>query len=143
MMMKNTIIWLDINASDPKSTFRIKLGDAETFTNVNDCIQYIQSHPNEPIYLIVSGTFAKEVIPEIYDSSNLVQIFLFCGSVGSYSEWAMDYCEKLMIFDHGDDLLERLWNDLDSNLRKQAALYLKCADEYKQRALQYKQPACG
>jgi hypothetical protein len=48
-----------------------------------------------------------------------------------------------MIFDHGDDLLERLWKDLESNLRKQATLYSKRADEYKQRALQYKQPACG
>jgi hypothetical protein len=55
----------------------------------------------------------------------------------------MDYCDKLMIFDHGDDLLERLWKDLERNLREQAALYLKRAEEYKQRALQYKQPACG
>ncbi|CAF4362909.1 unnamed protein product, partial [Rotaria sp. Silwood2] len=53
-----------------------------------------------------------------------------------------DYCDKMMIFDHGDDLLERLWNDIQSRLRKQATLCLKRADEYKQRALQYKRP-CG
>ncbi|CAF5143068.1 unnamed protein product, partial [Rotaria sp. Silwood1] len=45
-----------------------------------------------------------------------------------------------MIFDHEDDLLERLWNDLQTTLCEQAEQYLKRADEYKQRALQYKQP---
>ncbi|CAF1409052.1 unnamed protein product, partial [Rotaria sp. Silwood1] len=30
----------------------------------------------------------------------------------NYAEWAMDYRDKLMIFDHEDDLLERLWNNL-------------------------------
>jgi hypothetical protein len=142
-MSKYTIIWLDTNSTDTKSSFRIKLGDAQTFTDADGCIKYIQSHPNEPIYLIVSGSFAKETVPEIYEASNLVQIFLFCGSVATYANWGMDYCDKLMIFDHGDDLLERLWNDLESNLRQQAALYLKRAEEYKQRALQYKQPPCG
>jgi len=143
MTTKYTIIWLDTNSADAKSSFRIKLGDAQTFTDVDGCVKYIQSHPNEPIYLIVSGAFAKETVPEIYEASNLMQIFLFCGSVVTYSDWAMDYCDKLLIFDNGDDLLEHLWKDLEKNLREQAALYIKHAEEYKQRALQYKQPACG
>ncbi|CAF3261609.1 unnamed protein product [Rotaria sp. Silwood2] len=141
-MLQYQILWLDVNSSDPMSSFRTKLGDVQTFTDVNSCIQYVQSHPNEPIYLIVSGSLAKEVVPEIYESSNILQIFLFCGSVSAYAEWAMDYCDKMMIFDHGDDLLERLWNDIQSRLREQATLCLKRAEEYKQRALQCKKP-CG
>ncbi|CAF3812033.1 unnamed protein product [Rotaria sp. Silwood1] len=142
MMLQYNILWLDANSFDPMSTFRAKLGDVQTFTDVNSCIKYIQSHPNESIYLIVSGSLAKEVVPIIYESPNLVQIFLFCGSVSAYAEWGMDYCDKMMIFDHGDDLLERLWNDLQNNLREHATLCLKRAEEYKQRALQYKKP-CG
>ncbi|CAF1124261.1 unnamed protein product [Rotaria sordida] len=141
-MAQFKILWLDANSSDPMNSFRSKLGDAQTFTDVNDCIQYVQSHPNEPIYLIVSGSFAKEIVSEIYESSNLEQIFLFCGSVSTYVEWAMDYRDKIMIFDHGDDLLERLWNDLQNKLRKQATLCLQRANEYEKRALQYKRP-CG
>ncbi|CAF1394034.1 unnamed protein product [Rotaria sp. Silwood1] len=137
-MLQYNILWLDANASDPMSSFRTKLGDAQTFTDVTSCIQYVQSHPNEPIYLIVSGSFAKEAVPKIYESSNIVQIFLFCGSVSAYAEWGMDYCDKMMIFDHGDDLLERLWNDLQKKLREQATLCFKSAEEYKQRALQHK-----
>ncbi|CAF2940792.1 unnamed protein product [Rotaria sp. Silwood2] len=141
-MLQYHIIWLDANSSDPKSSFRNKLVDGQTFTDVDRCLEYIRSHSNESIYLIVSGSFAKEIVPEIYEFSNLVQIFLFCGSISSYAEWAMDYRNKVMIFDHGDDLLERLWNELQTALCEKATQYLKRADEYKQRALQYKQ-RCG
>ncbi|CAF3942410.1 unnamed protein product [Rotaria sordida] len=100
------------------SSFRNKLGDVATFTDVN------------------------KIVPEIYESSSLIQIFLFCGSASAYPEWGMDYCNKMMIFDHEDDLLERLWNYLQTKLQEQATLCLKRAEEYKQRALQYKR-ACG
>ncbi|CAF3743576.1 unnamed protein product [Rotaria sp. Silwood1] len=141
-MFQFRILWLDANSSDPMSSFRIKLGDAETFTDINGCIQYIQSHPDQSIYLIISGSFAKDIVPKIYDSSNVIQIFLFCGSVKAYAEWGLDYCDKMMIFDHGDDLLERLWNHLHANLQEQAALCFKFVEMYKQRVLQYKRP-CG
>ncbi|CAF3272190.1 unnamed protein product [Rotaria socialis] len=141
-MSQNKIIWLDANSSDPVSSFRSKLGDAQTFTRADNCIQYVQSHSNESIYLIVSGSLAKEVVPEIYECSNLVQIYLFCGSIAAYAEWGMNYCDKLMIFNHEDDVLERLWNDLHKNLRDQAMLLSKRAEEYKQRVLEYRQP-CG
>ena len=143
-MQKFTIIWLDPTALDEHNSFRPKLGvDAQIFTEIYACRTYIQSHPHECIYLIVSGSFAQRIVPEVYQLSNLIGIFVYCGSVITYAEWALDYCEKLLIFDHGDDLLERLWNDIGSNLREQAALYTKCADECKGRALKYKQPSCG
>jgi hypothetical protein len=142
-MNKFSILWLDINATDPISSFRAKLGDVQPFTEVNDCIHYIQSHPNEPIYLIVSGSFAERTVPQIYESSNLIQIFLFCGSISKYNTWGLDYCDKMLMFDHGDDLLTRLWRELEIKLREQANLCFQQAEEFKQRALQYKQASCG
>lgn len=141
-MLQCRIIWLDANSSDPLSSFRTKLGNAQTFTDANECVQYIKTHPDDPIYLIVSGTLAKVAVPEIYECSNLLQIFLFCGSVMTYAEWAMDYSDKIMIFNHGDDLLQRLWNELHTYFSDYGKLCLKHADEFKQRALQYRQP-CG
>lgn len=141
-MSQPIILWLDQNASDPASGFRIKLGEAHTFTDIDTCVQYIESHPNKLIYFIVSGSFAKEIVPKIYESLNILGIYLFCGSISNHAAWAADYCDKMMIFDHGDDLLERLWNDFHIYLRDQATLCLSRAEEYKKRALQFRQP-CG
>ncbi len=142
-MQEFTIVWLDANSSDPQSGFRLKLGEMVAFTNPNECIEYVESHPNELIYLVISGSFAKETIPQIYDCANLIQIYLFCGTVSAYSQWGADYCEKMYMFEHEDDVLVRLWTDLQIKLREKADLYLKKSDELKQRALQYKQPSCG
>ena len=142
-MQEFTIIWLDVNSSDPQSSFRLKVSEMQAFTNPNECIEYIQSHPNELIYLIISGSFAKTTIPQIYDCENLIQIYLFCGTVAAYSEWGVDYCEKMFMFEHEDDVLLRLWADLQSKLREKADHYLKKAGELKERALKYKQASCG
>ena len=143
-MTKHTVIWVDANSSDPNNSFRMKLGDAQLFSSSDDgCEPFIKSHPETSIYLIVSGSVAQTLLPKVYNCDNLVKVFVFCGSVINYVEWALDYCDKLMMFDHGDDLLERLWNDLESHFRQQAKQCLKCADDYKQLALQYKQPSCG
>ena len=54
----------------------------------------------------------------------------------------MDFCDKLMMFDHEDDLLQRLWSRIEEYFREQAKQCIKQADEYKERARQFKQP-CG
>jgi hypothetical protein len=141
--MQVCIVWLDSSSSDPHSTFLRKLDNqAQAFTDVALCVQYIQSHPHQPIFFIVSGSLAKEAVPQVYDLAHMKKILLFCGSVAAYCHWALAYVDKILIFDHGDDLLERLWNELDSNLQEQAETCLKQAREFKDRALQYQQK-CG
>jgi len=138
-----TIIWLDANALDSDSSFREQLGNAQIFINPDECINYIRTHQNEYIYLISSGSFVREVVPVVYELNNLIQIFLYCGSVMKYAEWGLDYIDKLLMYDHGDDLLERLWSEMESHMRAQAKMYLEKADEYKNRALKYKKSSCG
>ena len=141
--MNFNVVWLDSNSSDHQSTFLRKLDNqAQAFTDVALCVHYIQSHPHQPIFFIVSGSLAKEAVPQVYDLAQVKQILLFCGSVAAYCHWALDYVDKIVIFDHGDDLLERLWNELDSCLQEQAKVCLKQAREFKERALRYQQK-CG
>ena len=137
------IIWRDSDAANLQNTFRERLNrTARTFTSVPECFQFIQSHPCQPIYLIVSGSFAKEIVPQIYELPQLLQIYLFCGSMSAYTTWAVDYIDKILMFDHGDDVLERMWNDIQTDLRLRAASFLEEADACKQRAAQYRQ-SCG
>ena len=141
--MNFNVVWLDSNASDPDSTFLRKLDNqAQAFTDVALCVQYIQSHPHQSIFFIVSGSLAKEAVPQVYELVQVKQILLFCGSVAAYCRWAMAFVEKILIFEHGDDVLERLWNELDSSLREQAEECLKQADQFKERARKYQQK-CG
>lgn len=140
-----TFLWLDSNSNDENSSFRLKLKDAEnvqTFTEVQTCINYIKNHLQQPLFLITSGTLAVEIVPEIYDLSNILMVFVFCASMKTYTEWALDFYEKLLMFDHEDDLLERLWLQAEEYSRERAEEYRQYADLCRERARKFKQ-SCG
>jgi len=139
------IIWLDASSIDSNTSFLIKLRDSEhvqTFNEVHPCIAYINSHREQPIFFIVSGSFASEIVPQIYESSHVLMIFVFCASMKAYTNWAMDFCDKLLMFDHEDDLLQRLWIQFEEYFRELAKQCIKQADECKERARRLKQ-SCG
>jgi hypothetical protein len=138
-------VWLDSNSIDSKNSFLIKLRDSEhvqTFTEVDSCIAYINSHLEQPIFFIVSGFFASQIVSQIYELSNILMIFVFCASIKAHTDWAMDYCDKLLMFDHEDDLLQRLWSQFEEYFREQAKQCIRQADECKERVRELHQ-SCG
>ena len=140
-----TIVWLDSNSIDPASSFRVKLNDhqdVQTFTDIHACVSYIKSHSEQMIFVIVSGCFASQIVPQIYEFSNVLMIFVFCASMKAHTDWAMDFCDKLRMFDHEDDLLQRLWSQIEEYLREEAKQCIKQANECKERAKQLQQ-SCG
>ena len=140
-----TIVWLDSNSINSASSFRVKLNDhpdVQTFTDIDPCFSYIKSHSEQIIFPIVSGAFSSQLVPQIYELSNVCMIFVFCASMKAHIDWAMDFCDKLMMFDHEDDLLQRLWSHIEEYLREQAKHYIKQADECKERAKPL-QKSCG
>ena len=85
--VKPIIVWLDSNSVDSTSSFLAKLKDhqnIQTFTDVQLCITYINTHCDQIIFLIVSGSFASQIVPQIYESSNVIMIFVFCADMKSY-----------------------------------------------------------
>jgi hypothetical protein len=144
------IIWVDSNANDPNSSFRKKLIEessqvqcVKTFTEIDSFLEFVQTNKSEKIFLILSGSFGEKVVPLIYDNENIYQIYLFCGSILSHSNWAMDFIDKMLMFDHEDDLLERIFKEVELYLRKQAQLYIEKANFYQNRSLSFKQESCG
>jgi hypothetical protein len=139
---------LDRNANDSVSSFRTKLTQDEhqcvkIFTELNACLTFIQTNVNQTIFLIVSGSFGSQFVPLIYNCEHVHQIYLFCGSMADHISWAIDYTDKMLMFDHEDDLLGRLFKEIEEYLRQLAEQYLKEANLCKDRAQVFKQDQCG
>ncbi|UJR24701.1 hypothetical protein I4U23_006075 [Adineta vaga] len=142
------IIWLDLNANDNVSSFRDKLVHNQSeyvkiFTDSQTCIEFIQSQVNKVIFFILSGSFGSQVVPIIYDLEQIYQIYLFCGSISAHVSWAVDYTDKMFMFEHEDDLLERVCKEIERYLRQKAKQYIAQADLFKGRAQVFKQESCG
>jgi hypothetical protein len=143
--MSTVVIWLDANA-DSATSFRDQLlsyRSVQIFTKPEECVDYIKSHTMQHIFLIASGSLAEHVVPQINEYTNIKQIFVFCASMAAHTHWAMDYADILFMFDHQDDLLKRLWNEMEQHFREQAQEYIQQAEESKERAKRHKKPTCG
>ena len=56
----------------------------------------------------------------------------------NYVAWSLDYLEKLMVFEHDDDLLQRLWNDVAKSYRVKGESFQAQVKEFVERAAQYR-----
>jgi hypothetical protein len=148
MNCSQLIVWVDANANDPISSFRSKLTENEhqcvkIFTEINSCLEFLQTNQDKPIFFILSGSFGSKIVPSVYEFNHIHQIYLFCGSIASHRDWALDYSDKMLMFDHEDDLLRRLFKEIEEYLRQQAQLYIEQAKSCKDRAESLKQGSCG
>ncbi|CAF1063262.1 unnamed protein product [Adineta ricciae] len=128
------------------SSFYSKLNvhheNLQTFHDINLCIDYIKSHSSETIILVVSASLALKLVPEVYGLSSISMILMFCTSIDNDTKWTKEFSDKLLMFDEEDDLLERLWLQIEEYFRKQAKQFSEQADQYKQRAKKLEQ-SCG
>lgn len=142
------IIWLDACANDGASSFRGKLTrshdlNVRLFTDSDLCVQFIRAQISRDIFLVSSGSLGRYVLPFVHDLEQVRQVYVFCGSISSHMGWAMDYIAKLLMFDHDDDMLQRLFSDIGDYLRERAERYLALANACTDRAQQLKPATCG
>lgn len=82
-----TVIWLDEHSQDrhTKARLRCIINFLKIFTELNLCLDYINSIHNEHIFLIVSGRLSSQLIPLVQDRSQIVHIYIFCQDSDRYS----------------------------------------------------------
>ncbi|CAF1360286.1 unnamed protein product [Rotaria sp. Silwood1] len=78
----------------------------KVFDCVDECITYINSITTETkILFIVSGQLGESVIIQIYDSSKIISIYVFCYDKMKHETWSIQYKPKLQgVFNDKDEL---------------------------------------
>ena len=82
------LVWLDgsideINNEDCRNSItelRQVDNDVNTFTDVNQCIEFINGIKNEKTFLISSGALGKTTDPVVHDKPQVSTINIFCGN---------------------------------------------------------------
>ncbi|CAF4885883.1 unnamed protein product [Rotaria sp. Silwood1] len=92
------LVWLDSslekqtesNKSLINQFYRVT-GIVKTFSNVNECFNFINSIEYEKIFLIVSGSLGRQISPLIENLDQLYSTYIFCGNQASHEEWSKQY----------------------------------------------------
>ena len=89
------LIWLDsdfneANAHFKKSleTLRQTVTSITAFTDADECVNFIDNTEEEKVFLIVSDSSGRYVVPCIEAMSQLESIYVFCNNKVINEEWA-------------------------------------------------------
>jgi len=97
----------------------------QAFDNVEKCFETIEKNLDKHIFFITSGSKGKIIIPSLVINFPKTFVpeywmYVFCGNmnmiqVGNVvpaNTWALNFPDRIVMFDHQDDLLSRLVLDM-------------------------------
>ena len=89
------LVWLDANFNESSADFKTALkylrqvvASIEIFTDAEECAKFLDQIKKEKVFMIVSGSLGRQVVPEIESKPQLEAIYVFCGNKAAHEQWA-------------------------------------------------------
>ncbi|CAF4441201.1 unnamed protein product [Rotaria sp. Silwood2] len=89
------LVWLDTDFDEFKDDYKKSIQHLRnivetvtTFTDIDECIDFLSDIENENVFMIVSGILGQHLIPLIQDCPQLVSIYIFCDNQVIHERWA-------------------------------------------------------
>ncbi|CAF1168642.1 unnamed protein product [Adineta steineri] len=114
-MQNVLLIWLDsnINENNADCSNTIKqlkrvVNNINTFTNGEECVEFIQTINNNKVCMIVSGSLGKHIVPHVHDMSQVDTIFIFCNNQEWHKQWTKEWSKIKGVFTDITSICEAL-----------------------------------
>jgi tetratricopeptide (TPR) repeat protein len=98
MPLNTLFAWLDksINNNNEDCQNNIQklkclVHSVETFTDRDQCVDFLTDNGDKKVFLIVSGTFCRNMVPLICDISHLHTIFILCRNKTKDEQWVKQW----------------------------------------------------
>jgi tetratricopeptide (TPR) repeat protein len=105
MVQNVLLIWLDNkiddNNKDCRNTviqLRRVVNDINTFTDSDQCIQFINTITDNKVCMIISGSFGQQIVPRVHNMSQVDSIFIFCGNKIFHEQWSKEWSKIKGVF---------------------------------------------
>ncbi|CAM4744774.1 unnamed protein product [Rotaria magnacalcarata] len=112
-----TYLWLDVDVNateynlDIQKELRQIIDHLRTFTDSDQCEQYIRKVKHEKLVLIVSGTLGRKLVPRIHDLPQFSACYVFCKNEAANEQWANQYNKINAVVVQRDQLIKQFSND--------------------------------
>jgi tetratricopeptide (TPR) repeat protein len=115
MVQNVLLIWLDNNIdnnSDDCHNTIIQLRGAvntiKTFTDGEECIQFLEEMHNDKACMIISGALGQPIVPRVHNMSQVDSIFIFCGNKKHHEQWTKEWPKIKGVFTEITSICEAL-----------------------------------
>ena len=127
MVQNFLLVWLDgsideDNNDDCRNSItklRQVVNTVNTFTAVDECIDFITDIKDEKIFMIISGTFSQIIVPVIQDIPQVSSVYIFCENKAELEQWAQQWSKVKGVFTDITPICEALKQaayDCDQNM---------------------------
>lgn len=112
-MIQNVVfIWLDANIDESSANYRNIINhihdDVKTFTDSEQCIQFVEAIVGVTVCMIISGSLGQAVVPRIFNLPQINSIFIFCNNKIYHEGWAKDWSKIKGVFSEIEPLCQAL-----------------------------------
>ena len=99
MVQNFLLVWLDgsideINNDDCRNSItklRQVVNNVNTFTDVDECIDFISDIKEETVFMISSGAFGQTTVPIVHDMAQVSTVYIFCENKAQNEKWASQW----------------------------------------------------
>ncbi|CAF1236257.1 unnamed protein product [Rotaria sordida] len=89
------LVWLDANIDESKEDIQNSLkhlrrivASITTFTDAQQCFDYLSGITKEKAFMIVSGSLGQKFVSEMEAIPQLESVYVFCGNQSYHEQWA-------------------------------------------------------
>jgi hypothetical protein len=115
MVQNFLIIWLDKNIDENNDESRETINDlrqmtndVHTFTDVDNCINFITAMKGQKVFMISSGALGQTTLPLVRDMDQVSAVYIFCSDKARHDQWAQKYSKIKGVFTDMIPLCEAL-----------------------------------
>jgi tetratricopeptide (TPR) repeat protein len=115
MVQNVRLIWLDNNIDDNSvdcrnttTQLRHAVNTINTFTDGDQCIQFLETIANEKVCMIISGSLGQHIVSRVHDMSQVDSIFIFGGNKEYHEQWAKQWSKIKGVFTEIKPICEAL-----------------------------------
>ncbi|CAF1653328.1 unnamed protein product, partial [Adineta ricciae] len=116
-MQDVVVVWLDNQIDHNNADCQFTIAQLEhitdnvtTFTDNDECVEYILNCNDHQVYLIVSGALGQYLVRCIHDIPPLHTIFIFCQNKSYHEQWARHWNKIKDVFTDITSLCQAIQN---------------------------------
>jgi tetratricopeptide (TPR) repeat protein len=106
MVQNFLLIWLDAGIDEKNNDdcrnnitkLRQAVNTVNTFTDADECIDFITDMKEESIFVIVSGTFSAAIVPIVQDILQVSCVYILSKNKCRYEQWALQWRKVKGVF---------------------------------------------
>jgi tetratricopeptide (TPR) repeat protein len=106
MVQNFLLLWLDGSIDEQNNDdcrnnitkLRQVVNTVKTFTDADECIDFITDIKEENIFIIISGTFSAGIVPVVQDMLQVSCVYILCKNKRQYEQWALQWSKVKGVF---------------------------------------------